>query len=437
MELLRITGGRPLHGTVSVSGSKNAALPVMAAALLSDEPVHLRNVPVIEDIETMAQMLRHLGVRVDHVETHQVRVHAEQIDTAPVGADLTRRLRGSLLLLGGLVGRMGEAAIARPGGDDIGMRRVEQHLEGLRAMGAEVTETGDSYIARARRLRGARIELDMPTVTGTENLMMAAALADGITVIQNAAREPHVVDLARCLAGMGLQLSGAGTETIVIEGTGGTLLHGTVHSVTTDYIEAGTWMVAAAATEGDVLVDQMRPADVRWLIRKLRAAGCEVTEGAGRVRVRREGQLRPVDVTTWPHPGFATDLQSQWVALMTQAHGRSIVSEAVYENRFRHVGELRKLGARITLDGRSAVIDGPIPLTGACTQIPDIRSGAALVVAGLCAAGTTTLEDVFHLDRGYEALVHKLSGLGAEVERVLPAAGDVEAARDFSGVIGD
>jgi UDP-N-acetylglucosamine 1-carboxyvinyltransferase len=437
MEHLRITGGTPLHGVVGVSGSKNAALPAMAAALLSDQPVDLLNVPVIEDIDTMAQMLRHLGVHVDAGESSRLRLDAGGLQTAPVGADLTRRLRGSLLLLGVLVGRTGEAEIARPGGDDIGMRRVEQHLEGLRAMGAVVTETADSYIARARRLRGARIELDMPTVTGTENLMMAAALADGITVIHNAAREPHIVDLARCLAGMGLPLSGTGTETIVIEGTGGAPLHGTAHSVTTDYIEAGTWMVAAAATGGDVVVDHMRPGDVYWLIRKLRAAGCDVTEGAGRVRVRRDRPLLAVDVTTWPHPGFATDLQSQWVALMTQAQGRSIVSEAVYENRFRHVEELRKLGAQIALDGRSAVIDGPVELSGAAARIPDIRSGAALVVAGLCAHGTTTLEDVFHLDRGYEALESKLCGLGAQVERVQPDAGDVHATRDFSGVVGD
>ncbi|HET9051961.1 MAG TPA: UDP-N-acetylglucosamine 1-carboxyvinyltransferase [Candidatus Dormibacteraeota bacterium] len=437
MEQLRISGGTPLRGRVSVSGSKNAALPVMAASLLSDQPVEITNVPAIEDIETMAAMLRHVGVGVAHTAPNRLLLDPAGLHTVPVGADLTRRLRGSLLLLGGLVGRTGEAAIARPGGDDIGMRRIEQHLEGLRAMGAEVVEDSDRYVARATRLRGARIELDMPTVTGTENLMMAAALADGITVIENAAREPHVVDLARCLAGMGLRLSGAGTETIIVEGTGGVPLHGTTHSVTTDYIEAGTWMVAAAATRGDVLVDRMRPADVRWLIRKLAGAGCRVDEGAGHVRVRSTGALRPVDVTTWPHPGFATDLQSPYVALMTQAHGRTVVSEAVYENRFRHVGELRKLGARIALDGRSAVIDGPVDLVGAGVRVPDIRSGAALVVAGLCARGTTTLDDVFHLDRGYEALDAKLRMLGADAERIEGTPGDLTAVRDFSGVVGD
>src|SRR5580704_5731356 len=380
MELLRIAGGRPLEGTVHTSGSKNATLPVMAAALLTDELVELVNVPDIEDIETMGAMLRHLGVEVERPAPGHWRLRAGSVTGSTVAANLSRLLRGAL------VARTGEAIIARPGGDDIGMRRVEQHLEGLRAMGAAVSEDGDTYIARAKRLHGARIDLDMPTVTGTENLMMAASLAEGITVISNAAREPHVVDLARCLVGMGARISGAGTELIVIEGQGG-LLHGTRHSVTTDYIEAGTYMVAAAATGGDVAVERMRPSDVRWLINKLRAAGCEVVEGSSHVRVRRQGPLLPVDVTTWPHPGFATDLQSQFVALMTQAEGMSIVSEAVFENRFRHVAELRKLGARVVVDGRSAVVTGPASLRGGCVRVPDIRSGAALVIAGLCAEG--------------------------------------------------
>ncbi len=258
MDLLRITGGRRLHGAVPTSGSKNATLPVMAAALLTDQPVDVVNVPGIEDIETMAAMLRHLGVDVEQPSPEAWRLCAATPPRSEVAAALSRRLRGSFLLLGALVARTGEAVIARPGGDDIGMRRVEQHLEGLRAMGAEVSEEGDTYVARAKRLHGARIDLDMPTVTGTENLMMAASLAEGITVISNAAREPHVVDLARCLVGMGARISGAGTELIVVEGQGG-LLHGTRHSVTTDYIEAGTYMVAAAATGGDVVVERMRP----------------------------------------------------------------------------------------------------------------------------------------------------------------------------------
>jgi UDP-N-acetylglucosamine 1-carboxyvinyltransferase len=435
MELLSITGGRRLEGRVQISGSKNATLPVMAAALLTDEPVELVNVPDIEDIETMGTMLRHLGVEVERPAPAEWRLRAASVTDSTVGASLSRRLRGSFLLLGALVARTGEAVIARPGGDDIGMRRVEQHLEGLRAMGAVVHEDGDTYVARAKRLHGARIDLDMPTVTGTENLMMAASLADGITVISNAAREPHVVDLARCLVGMGARISGAGTELIVIEGQGG-LLHGTRHSVTTDYIEAGTYMVAAAATRGDVVVERMRPNDVRWLINKLRAAGCEVIEGSSHVRVRRQDGLRPVDVTTWPHPGFATDLQSQFVALMTQAEGVSIISEAVFENRFRHVAELRKLGARVVVDGRSAVVTGPASLHGAPVCVPDIRSGAALVIAGLCAEGTSELDAVYHLDRGYERLEDKLQQLGADIERVAIGPAGLEV-RDLSGCIGD
>ncbi|MGA3184338.1 MAG: UDP-N-acetylglucosamine 1-carboxyvinyltransferase [Candidatus Dormibacteria bacterium] len=434
MDLLRITGGGRLTGEVAISGSKNAALPVMAAALLTDEPLELTNVPDIEDIGTMAAMLGHLGVSVEKIADGRWRLDAGRVEAAPVGADLTRRLRGSFLLLGALVGRTGQAEIAKPGGDDIGMRRVEQHLEGLRLMGAEVAETATSFVARAKRLRGAHIYLDMPTVTGTENLMMAAVLADGITVISNAAREPHVYDLARCLVGMGARISGAGSELIVVEGQS-TLLHGTQHRVTTDYIEAGTYMTAAAATGGDVVVHGMRPSDLRSLSNKLHAAGCTVVEGGNHVRVTG-GKLRAVDVTTWPHPGFATDLQPQFGALMTQAEGTSIISEALYENRFRHVAELAKMGARIAVEGRSASITGPTALHGTAVSIPDIRSGAALVIAALCAEGTTELENVFHLDRGYDSLETKLRSLGVTLERVRPGPGE-SSARDLSGVIGD
>ena len=258
MELLRIRGGRRLEGSVAISGSKNASLPVMAAALLTDQEVELGNVPDIEDISTMARMLEHVGVRVEHPNTNTWRLHAASLATTEVDPNLSRRMRGSFLLLGALVARAGEASIAKPGGDDIGMRRVEQHLEGLRLMGAEVEEQAGGYVARARRLHGARISLDMPTVTGTENLMMAAVLAEGITVISNAAREPHVYDLARCLIGMGAHITGVGTELIVIEGSGG-LLHGTTHNITADYIEAGTYMIAAAATYGDVVVEHDAP----------------------------------------------------------------------------------------------------------------------------------------------------------------------------------
>ena len=434
MELLRIRGGRRLEGSVAISGSKNASLPVMAAALLTDQEVELGNVPDIEDISTMARMLEHVGVKVEHPNTNTWRLHAASLATTEVDPNLSRRMRGSFLLLGALVARAGEASIAKPGGDDIGMRRVEQHLEGLRLMGAEVEEQAGGYVARARRLHGARISLDMPTVTGTENLMMAAVLAEGITVISNAAREPHVYDLARCLIGMGAHISGVGTELIVIEGSGG-LLHGTTHNITADYIEAGTYMVAAAATYGDVVVEAMRPSDLRWLFSKLRSAGCDIVEGANHVRVSCK-HLRGVDMTTWPHPGFATDMQPQFCALMTQATGPSVISEALYENRFRHVEFLQQMGANIAIDGRSAVINGPARLHGTRMSIPDIRSGAALVIAGLCAEGTTELDRVFHLERGYDDLERKLARLGADIERVTTDEPGTEV-RDLTGVVGD
>jgi UDP-N-acetylglucosamine 1-carboxyvinyltransferase len=434
MELLRIRGGRRLEGDVAISGSKNAALPVMAASLLTDQQVELGNVPDIEDISTMARMLEHVGVAIEHPDSHTWRLHAARLRATEVDAGLSRRMRGSFLLLGALVARAGEASIAKPGGDDIGMRRVEQHLEGLRLMGAEVEERDGAYFARARRLHGARIALDMPTVTGTENLMMAAVLAEGITVISNAAREPHVYDLARCLIGMGAHITGVGTELIVIEGSGG-LLHGTTHNVTADYIEAGTYMIAAAATYGDVVVDQMRPSDLRWLFSKLRSAGCDIVEGAHHARVSCS-QLRGVDMTTWPHPGFATDMQPQFCALMTQATGASVISEALYENRFRHVAALQHMGARISVEGRSAVINGPARLRGMRMSISDIRTGAALVIAGLCADGVTELDNVFHLERGYDDLEVKLAGLGADIQRVTTDEPGTEV-RDLTGVIGD
>src|ERR1700681_4215482 len=434
MELLRIRGGRRLEGDVAISGSKNAALPVMAASLLTDQQVEMGNVPDIEDISTMARMLEHVAVAIEHPDSHTWRLHAARLRATEVDAGLSRRMRGSFLLLGALVARAGEASIAKPGGDDIGMRRVEQHLEGLRLMGVEVEERADSFVARATRLKGARIDLDMPTVTGTENLMMAAVLAEGITVISNAAREPHVYDLARCLIGMGAHITGVGTELIVIEGSGG-LLHGTTHNVTADYIEAGTYMIAAAATYGDVVVEHMRPSDLRWLFSKLRSAGCDIVEGAHHVRVTCD-HLRGVDMTTWPHPGFATDMQPQFCALMTQATGASVISEALYENRFRHVDFLQQMGARIAIDGRSAVINGPARLHGTRMSIPDIRSGAALVIAGLCADGITELDNVFHLERGYYDLEVKLAGLGADVEQVTTDEPGTEV-RDLTGVIGD
>ncbi len=416
-ELLEMEGGVPLRGEVTVSGSKNAALPQMAAALLADGPLRLGNLPGIEDVETMARLLRGLGVKVDRADGW-AELDARQLTSVEPDPETAKRMRASLLLLGPLVASRGEARVPMPGGDDIGMRRVEQHLEGLRAMGADVVEEETTIRARATRLRGAHIQLDMPTVTGTENLMMAAARADGITVISNAAREPHVVDLALCLQAMGARIWGAGGDRIVIEGV--ERLHPGMHRVRADYIEAGTFAMAVAATGGDVVIDRLFCEDLGHVVRKLRWAGCEVEEGASWMRVTRAGGLRSVDMTTWPHPGFATDLQAQYVALMTQAQGVSTVSEALFENRFRHVEELWRLGARIELFGRSAIVRGSVPLQGAELSISDIRSGAALVIAGMCAEGTTTCSNVHHLDRGYENLVGKLAGLGARLRRLRP-----------------
>ena len=414
---LEIVGRSRLQGRVTVSGSKNSALPQMTAALLADGPLRLSNVPAIEDVETMCRLLRSLGARVDRCDGG-VEIDPRGVTRTEPDSELGRRMRASLLLLGPLVASRGEASLPLPGGDDIGLRRVEQHLDGLRAMGATVVEDEFGIRASADRLRGAHVQLDMPTVTGTENLMMAAARAEGITVISNAAREPHVADLALCLRAMGARISGAGGDRIVIEGV--PRLHPCEYQVRADYIEAGTFAMAVAATGGDVLIDQMVCSDLGQVITKLLRANCEVEEGGTWLRISRPRALLPVDMSTWPHPGFATDLQPQYVALMTQANGLSVVSESLFENRFQHVEQLRQLGAEIIVKGRSAMIRGGAPLHGAELSISDIRSGAALVIGGLCATGTTWLTNVHHLDRGYEDLVGKLAGLGATLRRHSP-----------------
>jgi UDP-N-acetylglucosamine 1-carboxyvinyltransferase len=418
-EVLEIEGGVPLSGTVAVSGSKNATLPEMAAAIMSDGPLRLTNVPAIEDVETMCAILGSLGATTQRL-ADSVTVDPKGVSGGTPDPKASKRMRASLLLLGPLLTAFGEADLPRPGGDDIGARRIEQHVEGLRLMGAKVWDTPDGIRATARSLHGAHIPLDMPTVTGTENLMMAAARADGITIISNAAREPHVVDLANCLNSMGARIFGAGGDRVVVEGV--SRLHQAEHRVRPDYIEAGTYALAAAATGGEVVIADVICEDLLQLFHKLRAAGCMVEEGSSWAKVSRPGPLQAVDMTTWPHPGFATDLQSQWVALMTQAEGDSTVWEALYENRFRPVEQLRRLGARIEVEGRIAVVHGMTPLVGAELVVSDIRSGAALVIAGLCAEGRTTCREVRHLDRGYQNLVGKLANLGARLSLLEPAA---------------
>ncbi len=420
-EWLEIEGGRPLRGEVTVSGSKNAALPEMAASLLADGPLVLSNVPEIEDVGTMCRILHSLGAtttrRADELVIDPRGLRGGSPDHAAA-----KRMRASLLLLGPLLAATGEADLPRPGGDDIGARRIEQHVVGLRRMGADVDDSGAGIRARAGRLHGTHVWLDMPTVTGTENLMMAAVRADGITIISNAAREPHVVDLALCLNSMGARITGAGSDRVVVEGVA--RLHQAEHRVRPDYIEAGTYGLAVAATGGDLMIQDMFSEDLTQVLHKLRAAGCQVEEGATWVRVARSGPLTAVDMTTWPHPGFATDLQSQYVALMTQARGDATVWEALYENRFRPVEELRRLGADIEVEGRIAVVHGGTPLRGSDLAVSDIRSGAALVIAGLCAEGVTTCRNVRHLDRGYQNLVGKLGQVGAHLSRHPSAAGE-------------
>ncbi len=432
MAQLLIEGGSRLVGRVPISGSKNAVLPILAACLLTDEECRVKNVPGIADVTTMVGLLKGMGVHIRQLDPQQLQVDASHLARGEVLAAMANRMRASFLLMGPLLARRGEARVAKPGGDDIGMRRVEQHITGLRLMGAEVELEAGDYVARADRLKGATIHLDMPTVTGTENLMMAAATADGITTIHNAAREPHVVDLAFFLGKMGARINGIGTDVLQIEGV--PELSGATHRVIPDNIEAGTYAIAIAATGGEAVLEDLETADLRALILKLRAAGVEVEDQTHRLWVRGNPPVQPVDVTTWPHPGFPTDLQAPWVSLMTQADGRCVVSEAVFENRFQHVPELRKLGAEVDVEGRSAIVCGPSRLHGGTVNVPDIRSGAALVVAALCASGTTVLDNIYHLDRGYQDIVTKLEQLGAHITRV---EGQAEVRPDLSRVVGD
>lgn len=413
--VLQVRGGRALFGRVRISASKNASLPVMAASLLTREPVRICNVARVADTEVMRDILRALGVQVDEPEPGTAVITAADV-AADVPDELARRMRASVVLLGALISRAGWARLAKPGGDRIGARRVEMHIRGLCAMGAEVTETDGEFLARAPDgLHGARVVLDMPTVTGTENIVMAAALAEGRTEIYNAAREPHVQDLCRFLSAMGADIRGVGTDEIVVQGV--RQLRGAEHTVIADYLEAGTYAIAATATGGEVELEGAPGQDLPSVLVKLQECGAEIETGNGHIRVRREpGQpVRPVDLWTWAHPGFPTDLQAPYVALMTQAAGVSLITEPIYDNRFQHVTELTRMGARIAVHGRDAVVRGPARLHGTDVVMPDIRSGAALVIAALCARGVTDIGEAWHIERGYEDLPGKLRALGADI----------------------
>ena len=416
MEKIRIVGGRPLEGTVRISGAKNASLPDLCAALLTDQPVTLRNVPEVRDIRTMGRVLAALGAEVEFRVGGQVDLKAATLTSVEAPYELVKTMRASVLVLGPLGAREGRARVSLPGGCAIGARPIDLHLAALEKMGATLTVEHGYVEARARRLRGAEISFDTVTVTGTENVMMAASLAEGRTVLRNAACEPEVEDLAALLSAMGARIAGAGTPTIEVEGV--ERLGGASHRVIPDRIETGTYLVACAIAGGEIEVRHCQPAHLRAVIDKLRETGLRIEEGPDNLRVRAPRVLRPANVTTQPHPGFPTDMQAQYMVLMTQAEGASTVTETIFENRFMHVAELARMGANVRENGRTAIVTGPTPLSGAQVMATDLRASACLVLAGLAATGETVVDRIYHLDRGYYRIDEKLRGLGADVERL-------------------
>jgi len=407
-------------GEVRVSGAKNAALPELCAALLTAEPVVLHNVPRLQDVSTMLKLVRHMGVSAERDDNGTVQLNAGDLANPEAPYELVKTMRASVLALGPLVARFGHAKVSLPGGCGIGSRPVDQHIKGLRAMGAEIDVEHGYMMARLQpgltRLRGARITTDMVTVTGTENLMMAAALAEGETVLENAAQEPEIPDLAEMLIRMGAKIEGHGTSRIRIQGV--ERLHGCEHSVVADRIEAGTFLCAVAATGGDVLLREARSDHLDAVIEKLRDAGASVSDEPGGVRVRSEGRLKAQSFRTTEYPGFPTDMQAQFMALNIVSEGASTVTETIFENRMMHVNELLRLGARIQTDGRTAMIEGVPRLSGATVMATDLRASACLVIAGLVAEGETVVDRIYHLDRGYDRIERKLGALGADIERI-------------------
>jgi UDP-N-acetylglucosamine 1-carboxyvinyltransferase len=411
-----IQGPTRLEGGLAVSGSKNSALPALAAALLTDEPVVLNRVPAVRDIRTMLELIRHTGAEVS-LDGTRVTIRAHEILRPEAPYELVKTMRASSLVLGPLVARCGRARVSLPGGCAIGARPINLHMAALEQLGAEVRqEHGYVEAVAPAGLKGAQVRFDRITVTGTEDLLMAAVLARGETVIDNAAREPEVVDLARLLTAMGADITGAGTSTMRVGGVAN--LHGAEHTIIADRIEAGTFLIAGALTRGDLLVTGCVPDHLRALIAKLQQAGAEVSEaGCDALRVRAPHPLKSVDMTTEEHPGFATDLQAQFMALMTQAEGISFVTETIFENRFMHAPELARMGANIRLEGRQAIVAGPSVLSGAQVIASDLRASASLVLAGLAAKGETVVDRVYHIDRGYEKIETKLAGAGAKIRR--------------------
>ncbi len=420
MDKLLIRGGHQLLGTVEVAGAKNAALPELCAALLTAEPVTLANVPRLQDVATMLKLIRNMGVAAEHHEDGRVTLDAGALNNPEAPYELVKTMRASVLALGPLLARFGKAKVSLPGGCAIGSRPVDQHIKGLQAMGADISvEHGymvASLPAGRTRLKGARITTDMVTVTGTENFLMAAALAEGETILENAAQEPEIPDLAEMLIAMGAKIEGHGTSKIRIQGV--ERLQGCAHQVVADRIEAGTFLCAVAATGGDVVLRHGRADHLEAVIEKLQAAGAQIEAGEGFIRIRSRGRLKAQSFRTTEYPGFPTDMQAQFMVLNVIGTGSSLVTETIFENRFMHVNELVRLGAKIQVDGKSALIEGVERLSGATVMATDLRASASLVIAGLVAEGETTVDRIYHLDRGYDRMEEKLRGIGADIERV-------------------
>lgn len=417
MDKLIITGGKPLSGDVRISGAKNAALPILAATLLAEEPMTIGNIPHLKDITTTMELLGRMGVELTVDEKMHVEVDAGRLNNPFAPYELVKTMRASILVLGPLLARCGHADVSLPGGCAIGSRPVDLHIEGLRAMGAEITVEAGYIKARAKRLKGVRLVLDMITVTGTENLMMAAALADGVTLLENAAREPEVVDLANCLNAMGAKVSGAGTTTIRIEGVKS--LHGARYDVLPDRIETGTYLVAGAISGGRVRVRDTDPTLLDAVLQKLQEAGAEIEVGDDYIVLDMHGRRpKAVNIHTAPYPAFPTDMQAQFTALNSVAEGVGTITEDVFENRFMHVQELQRMGAKIKLEGNTAICAGIPRLTGAPVMATDLRASASLVLAGLVADGETVVDRIYHVDRGYQDIEDKFAGLGAQIRRV-------------------
>jgi UDP-N-acetylglucosamine 1-carboxyvinyltransferase len=419
MDKFVIRGGNPLLGTVRISGAKNAALPAMAAALLTEEPVVLENIPQVRDIETTRRLLASMGGEVElgyGRAHHRTTISCAKLANPEAAYELVKTMRASTLVLGPLVARCGVARVSLPGGCAIGARPIDLHIKGLERLGATITTEHGYVVARAERLKGGHVVFDKITVTGTEDLLMAATLADGETLMENCAREPEVADLAALLVKMGAQIEGAGTSTLRVRGV--SMLHGARHRIIPDRIEAGTFIIAAALTGGDMNVTDCNPAHLTAVLQKLEEAGVKVRCNSESVRVRSEGAFKPADVNTEEYPGFATDMQAQYMALATQADGTSIITENIFENRFMHAQELVRMGANIKIEGRRAIVRGRTPLSAAAVLASDLRASASLVLAALVADGETIIDRVYHIDRGYEHIEEKLRAVGGEIKRI-------------------